>query len=512
MATPTRAQTITLPPPTGGMNFIDPLAAMPETDSPWLLNVDCENQFIKVRNGYQPFCDVGTGSILALGVYGNISNPATYKIYAYVDEAAGVHNIYDITSGTASLAEALDDDDATQVQAINIFGRLAFSVDQDYVQCGRIFDGSTWSDWGFTYSAVAIGGKVVTTFKSRVYIFNGTSMYYGGVSAVSGAMSGLDIASIFEGKGDIAWAAPLTSPGNRPEELYLAIGNQAGEILVYAGDYPADPNWRIIGRFQVSPPANYNSVLAYNNDVYITTITGIVSLRGLFTSQEPEVIYVSHKINPYFNRYFSENFINLFSGGSVFVPELNKIFFLTHLFFDRPGGSLAPYSAAFGTFFVYNVTSKSWSIHRSDEMGALGLMKGAVYYNRSLYIPNLDTVWTLDTTSFADDAAVIPYQIESAWQSFGSINMNKRLLGIEPILKTDFTGSDVTFKATSDFGRKTSQPASVSLLDGYNIPYYSVGVEGTYLQWRLEGNSTVASEDGLELYSIGVIIQPGGVR
>lgn len=518
MATPVRSQPIALPIPTGGLNFVDPLASMPPNDSPWMVNLDCENQSIKVRPGYQVHCDVGTGTILALGTYGNINDPTNYKIYAYVDETSGNHKIYDVTTSTASLVDTLSDNDATKVQAVNIFGRLAFTVDADSADCGRTFDGTTWSSWGFTYDpgggAVPISGKVVTTFKSRVYIFNGTNLYYGALSAISGATTNVDYTTVFSGKAEIAWAGTLSSPGDRPEELYFAFGNFDGEVLVYAGDYPNDPNWRLIGRFKTSSPVNYNSIVPYSNDVYITTTTGVVSLRALFSSSAQSDIYVSYKINPYFTRYFSENFLFIFNGGAVHIPDLNKIFFLARLFFDRDTETYSPndYTSDSGTFFVFNTNSGAWSVHNPVEMGALTAMEPATYYNRSMYIPVSDKVWKLDTTVYKDASASYYYEMESAWNNFGSINANKRLLGVEAVLKTDFDGSNVTYKAASDFGRKVSSAASLSLLDGHNIPYYSVGAEGTYIQYRMEGTSDTLSTDGLELYSVGAIIQPGGVR
>ena len=101
----------------------------------------------------------------------------------------------------------------------------------------------------------------------------------------------------------------------------------------------------------------------------------------------------------------------------------------------------------------------------------------------------------------------IPYSIESAYTNLDNANKNKQVLGFEPNMKTDFTGSAVTMKAAADFGRKVSAASSVALLDGHQIPHYAVGVQGSYLQYRLEGDADQASTDGLEIYAMGAAIK-----
>ena len=62
-------------------------------------------------------------------------------------------------------------------------------------------------------------------------------------------------------------------------------------------------------------------------------------------------------------------------------------------------------------------------------------------------------------------------------------------------------------KGAADFGRRVSDAAVASLQSGYNVPFYGCGVEGAYLQWRIEGTTPDDSNTtGLEVYSVGIAI------
>ena len=74
------------------------------------------------------------------------------------------------------------------------------------------------------------------------------------------------------------------------------------------------------------------------------------------------------------------------------------------------------------------------------------------------------------------------------------------------MIKTDFSGSKMGMQAATDFGRVTSSTSHVTLQDGYQIPLFSVGAKGAFLQYRFDGESDTSSTDGFEIYSVGAII------
>lgn len=523
MSTPRTAVPVPFPVPRG-INRRDALLALPNYDSPWMLNVDCETQFDRVRNGFVIHSTVMTeanGYVLGLGVFGTRGH-TTHKLFAYFqDGIAGINKVFDITTSTESLAFSCADDTADEAYPLRFNARLMFHGEADFLDCDAIYDGSSWAASGFTYSASPIGGRVATSYKGRPYIASGTYLYYPTtVGAVTGALSRVDLASVFDSAGAIAWMSVLSAPGNRPTEAYLCIGNQAGEILIYGGDYPASSTWSLVSKFQTSPPVGFDSIIPYQNDTWILTQSGVVSLRDLFGAGNEAAVNlnVSDEIDDYWGKLLKQasSLFYLVARGisGCYWPEKNKIFILVPGHIDVNG----TYSADIATMFVYNCTTKKWSLYslsgvETDHLG------GMTYFNDGIYFFSRNVVMTLSQTVFKDETynsagsySAYGYALHSAYISIDEVAKGKRVVGFEPICKTDFSKGNLGVKAATDAGRRVSAATYPALQDGYNAPYCSVGAEGSYFQYRLEGEVDTDSTDGLEIYAVTAILEPGGLR
>lgn len=519
MSTPREVQPINLPAPTGGADFLSPLSEMGDVNSPWLENIDVENRSLKVRRGYVRHAEIAAQSaILGIGVYGRKAASSSNKLFAY-SQGAGSNTIYNITTTTPSLDHTAGSGTADEAAPLGAASKLYFLTEADFANCNRYFDGASWNAW-----VGAAGGRIGVSYKNRIYIFSGTTLYYGALDAVTGVGGGgsLDLSTVFEDGGNIAWATVLSSPGERASEIYLAFGTDGGEVLVYAGAYPADATWTLIGRFRAAPPIGYDAIIRYYNDTYIITESGVVSLKDLFQrgSVASNEETASSQIDAYWRTLIKKSTYNFWGGArrgasGCYWPEENKIFILVPGYVDIDGN----YSSSYATMFIMNVITRAWSWHKITNIDLSSTFGGLTYFRNNIYFFVDDTIMTYSPTLYKDEAwdtassyFSYPFAIHGAYNNFGSKNSNKRIHGYEPILKTDFGGSNFGIKAAADFGRQVSNRTDVGLLDGYNIPYYSVGAEGTYLQYRLEGSSDTASTDGLEFFGIGALIQPGGLR
>ena len=517
MAKFTEATPITLGAPVAGIDLKSPLAGMQPNKSPWLLNVNCENQKISVRPGYVVHSTIGSGSeeIYAIGVWGSNAG-GTEKLFAYVNDGSGTHKIYDVSASAESLVETCADDAALVARPFNFAKRLGFVVEQDWAQCSRQYNGTTWDDWGFTYSAAEIGAPVCVSFKGRVYLFSGTNMYYGALLAITGATSLEDLQYVFDDAGSITWAGVLSSPSQRSEEIYLAIGLNTGEILVYGGDYPGSATWGIVGRFRIGPPLGHNSVLSWNNDLLILTRNSIVSLRGLFETGNlaADQDTFSDAIDEYWTKLVTNSNLEIDSTPitGAYWPEQNKLFFLVPGHYSDTG----TYTVGDATMFVRNTITGAWSLHKLDH-DSITRTGGLTYFNNSLYFFTDNKVVKIDKTVFKDEAlnspatySIYDWEVQGAHTTFGVDATNKRLVEIKAHFKTDFSNGVVGVRGVADFGLSISDFATVELVDGYNNKMHSVGVDGDYLQYRVAGSSDTGSTDGLELYSVTAIVKAGG--
>lgn len=524
MPRPHTAPPIPVPLPIRGLNRLDPLSDMDPQYAAWLLNIEPETLFLRGRGDYSIHADLSLVADrgIALAAHGD-------QLFAYVDASTGNHAIYDVTTSTPALDHTTGGTTADEAYEID-FGKASyFFTEADFANAARYFDGSSWNSWGYTDGG-SIGARVGVGHKGRMYIFGGTGgtiMYYGGFGFFTGATTDLDLSPIFNEPGEVRWAKTLASAGDRADEQYLAIGNAVGEILVYAGDNPEAPNWELVGKYKTSPPLFYNCALEYRNDVWIATTTGIVSLRKMmqFGSELTEDISVSTKIDPYWTEHVRNVVTNegsqLSTAASMaFWPEQNKIYVLMRGFTNF----LGTYDATHATMFVYNGFTGAWSPHELATVD--GESVGSVkYFNNALYFLTADKVYVYASDTFNGDEVYDDpgthesylYTVHSAYMAFGTANKYKKIHGIEPIIRSDTDGTDILATLAADFQRRTTGVARANFNlnsaepgnppQRFHFPFYSIGIEGSYLQWRISGSAVTDDPDAMmELYSMGVVI------
>ncbi len=494
--------------PVKGLNVRDPVQLLDENFSPYLENWDPEPQYLKQRFPWKVFCKPESGKLVTgLGVYGA---PGTaYKLFAYVQSTAA-NKIYDITSGTASLGYTAPDKVGDEAEAFNFSGRLGFMIEASGASTeAAVYDGSSWAAMGFTYSGNPIYGRIGTSFKGRVYFFSGTYLYYSTLSAVTGACTRLNLQEIMDSSSTLAWAGRLTSPDRDAAQEYLAFGDSAGGVYVYAGDSPESSTWHIIGRFRTAPPLGYNSILEFANDIWISTQTGVISLRALFTNANKSIdeISPSVNVNPRWGK-LAKQYATFWSYPlrSVYWPEQNKIYC------NMPGylSESEAYTAAYNTVWVHNVTSGGWIPQTTGAFDS-GNCRAMVYFNDNIYIATSDTVMCIDKTNsngwqdrVYTDSANVSYNLPllSAPFDLGKMGVIK---GFEPSISCDWTSwpaGDFGMKAVGDYGVSVSGLTKISAPVGYSRPFFNCGAAGRSFQYRMEGYPGSGGTEGLKLFSM----------
>jgi len=352
-------------------------------------------------------------------------------------------------------------------------------------------------------------------------MFVGQTAYYGALDAVTGATSLVDWQPLFKESGEICWAEILSSPTENSNELLMAVGNAQGEILVFTGDYPDAANWELIATFKVGRVCSYNGVLSYNNDVWVATENGIVSLRKMlyFGDSRQQDISVSALIDDYWSDVVMNvsdgttdgNF--LFNASMAYWPQENKIYVLANGHIDKDGTFTDLGTSA--TLYVYNTISEAWAIQKVPSVDSTGV-SFLTYFKNGMFFSTGNVIMRISPTVYKDEdydgaGTYNSYEteIQSAYNQLGSSFRFKRITGVNVLSNTDFDGGNVGFLTSADFGRKISgngQRSQSILQSGYNNTIYSCGTEGAYLQWRLDGESDTTSTNGYELYAIGMQI------
>ena len=482
----------------------------------WLKNFDPEARFLRVRNAYKIHCIVQDVDVVrALVPFNN------EKLFAYCTKASANSTVYDVTTSTEALDYTTSYANVEVPWATKFNRRLAFIGVNSPATSSAQYNGAadTWGTVGFTYSGSAIAARCGVNFKGRVYLFDDSGyMYYGALGAITGAMSRFAANEIFEDSVKISWCGTITNSQNSSTENFLCFGSEGGEILIYAGDNPEAANWELVGRFKTARPLSSDRpVLAINNDLWLCTEAGLLSIRKLSENGTDvlDLITISGAINPYWSDLLNEGKAvgePPRAGYITYWPEQNKVFVLMNRFIENDGTATGFDEAA--TMLVYNIVSNAWSVHKITEMNSTHWPRSVCYFNNAIYFATGNNIYKMDGSGFRDHVynsivsqAVYDFELESSYINFGSSNKNKKVEGFDLVIRSDFEGGSFGMYAAADFGRKISLISYNSILLGFSNPTFSVGVDGNYTQYRIEGSTTTGTSIGLELFSVGAAIR-----
>ena len=499
------------------MNVRDPLSALPAYDSPYIVNWEIERQYLKPRNAYTIHESLDTGyTVKSLAVHGGDT------LFAYAVKSATTAKVYDVTT-TASEVDAL----GTVLHspaAVKHAGRTYFMLPTSRTPAtnSSYWDGSTWNNWGFTESASSVGGACGVSHKGRFYFADGTDLYFTALGQVTGEVDGVfPLGDVLEEDEDIVWMGVLASPTDRAAEAYLALGNQAGEVLVYGGDFPESSNWELLARFKLPQLAVTGTtgdaiptyVLQDLNDIWVPTKSGIFSIRKLFIhgSSSFEETTVSSKINPqligHLSTFTANNNISFAS-----LPEKGKVYVLIDGWYDL-SGNYAITNNGVSTMYVYDRVTDAWTLHRiiADVNSNVVAFNGSVYFGCDNHILKYDEADYLDE-DIDNPSSTFEYDchLYSSHTNFGSNYKYKHIKTLEPLLQTDFDGSTIKVQVVGDFGRDVSQESSrevitsTSIANGYSSPTYNVGAKGSYLQWRMTVTPTSNLKNRCNLFAVNM--------
>lgn len=530
MAYPQTAPGQVLDIPVGGMNTKDSLTRMDASFSPLMLNVDTDGQKITSRKGFDLFGTIDDDSevVLALGVAGDPSS-TTSSLYAYCQGGDDGNNKLQLANGDGTFSVptsgVFGTGQADEVVPFNYKTYLGFNVEAGVAnEAAKVSSAGVISLMGFTYSGNAFSATASCEYKGRVYHWNGATLYYSSLGAITGACDSVSLTDFFKYS---SYRGPLltvlSSPGERASETYLVVGNLAGEILVYAGDYPASATWNLVGKYKIPPLMDFRAYIEIDNDVWILTSSGIVSLRNLMNSGERAL----NELSPTWNiqRYWTElmSVVPSRLSGSTNVsaaywPEQNKLYVFVPA---RNADPTASATTTYGSILVYDMASKAWTIHLIPDTIMLKTQNvahlthgGIVYFQNNVYFHIGPNVYRYKSTYDGDDkdptrgTTITPIEgdIYSSYNALGDMQARKEVQGWAPLFKSEGMSGLLEFSTSIDVERQITAASKPAFPDGVNSLTVLNGGVGTLFQWRLHFETDDSTSYPLELYSMGVII------
>lgn len=481
----------TLPPPVGGLNFLDPIDNMPQGDARAMLNFFPDNESVKLRKGATEFLTIA-GSNPVTRLYNLPLADGTEKLIA-----AQNNLLSELASGTLAdiTGSTTPTDDKWQGLVFKNRLFLVNGTDAPQVYTGS----STFADAGFTGTGLTASDAInIGAFKGRVYLIekNTASCWYGSTAAITGATTEFDLSDVFHRGGYLVAVGSFSDPtGNTVQDLWMAVSSE-GEVLLYSGSYPGDSAWALVARYHIAKPIGYRCLVPYDSDVLILTRRGLIAVSSLFQGDEIGLSGIARKVNKYIRESAASN-ADLDGWHGVYSADQRKLFLNM------------PLSNSSSEQLVCNVDSGAWCLYNYN----CELPQSFSIFGSDIYYAGFEGGVYKAEDGVTDDGNGIPTDLLWAWNYYGARGNYKRFVDARPLtvgskiqslgikVETDFkltANSTVSImgSSTTAWGSPWGSPwggASVTNFDRYGLGSQghaaALRVYGTFKQVNLEINA-----------------------
>ena len=329
-----RVNSIALPAPVGGINDLNLIAAVPEEDALLLWNCQCveggvqTRPFIATERAIPQPSDVDAR--IPRTVFGTLPREPGDRARLY---AASQQGLYDAADGSRLLSWgdgtahgvvshidfATDANTSVLLMCEERDGvwQRNFTRDAEGNVTGFTIDrpptGTNATDWHYLDTAgqaVAFDVEAVSFIaehKQRIWVVeqDGADAWYLPVSSVSGELRRFRFGAKLPHGGKLLALVSFSWDGGAGPDDYLVAFGSGGDVALYQGSDPSQPDWGSVGSWYVGDiPETTRLAAAYGSDLLFISQYGLLSLRSLLSGQDAATAQAapSAKINNFVRR------------------------------------------------------------------------------------------------------------------------------------------------------------------------------------------------------------------
>lgn len=433
------AQTVQVPAPVGGLNTVVSGLSLPPADCVQAYNLVAAENGLRVRMGEQEHYTglTGTDDALVRSIH---AFKGSDQVRLFSNTSSGIWNTSDTGDGGSPL-----------------FTFASASGNAGYgVSCTVVTDGGhfllyadeenglhRYSEVGGTWAAVSSGtgpGEIdgidpadvvfVTTFKGRVWMVeNGTgSAWYLPVGQVAGTASEFPMGTLFRHGGVLLSLFSWTYDGGSGIDDSLVARSTGGDVLVYQGTDPADPDaFGLRGVWYAGPPpAGRDNASNFGGDMLVLSRQGLVPMSKLVVGiPDARADSLTAKVANLVNVLMTER--GDYRGWQIVQhPEDATLLLLC------PQGV-----GAEEVQLAQSIASKGWFLHRGLRMTCAVAYDGRLYYGTPDGRVCVNTGY-VDGVTLDDPSAYAPIQwsLITAFTDFG-VPVQKQVGIIRPLILSD---------------------------------------------------------------------------
>lgn len=443
------ATTISVPAPSGGLNFRDGMAAMPATDAVLLENWIPDQGGIRCRKGYAEWAinlpgSASVGGILPYfaptnafpgGAFLTTPTAMPGKLFASID--AG---IYDITSSTnaPALAQALSGtanagwtNSTIMSNAAGTFMLVCSEVDGYYT-----YDGAAWVKVTLGGGATQVSVIDPLTFvqviihKRRAWFVrqNSAKAAYLAADALYGAAANFDFGPVFKHGGQLSYLATWTIDAGDGVDDFLVAVSSNGDVAVYKGTDPAAAaTWALVGTWFIGQvPVGRRGSTQFGGDLVLVGADGVYPISYVTRGGADFLVASSKeytsKIKPAIGADIRQSFTE--RGWQMQLHPSERILLV----------NVADFGSSSRKQYAMGTSLNSWCTFSSIPVYSLGFTAGYMFGGtkdgRVLLLFNgyYDAVAYGASSGNAIEGRIIP-----AFSSFGTPAMEKQFLLVRPV-------------------------------------------------------------------------------
>ena len=280
---------INIPSSQGGLNLKDSLDAMEPQYAIQMDNIIPDTNRDVLRNGYVPVLNRAANCLMA-------HNEKGFETLLFASEGS----VYSENSGVATeLGSGFSSNEWQYTSFTNGSGKVNTILTNGIDNVQRIYEDSNALKMEASYTD-ATSLICPCSFKNRMYFAhkNTLKICYGESQAISGALTDLDLGSLFKFGGSIVNIANWTQDAGTGMDDLLCIFTSEGEVAVYSGTSPQETDWNLNGVFRISKPIGINCTCKIGGDLVVITQGGYFPLSEVLSQDRANRCNISDKINP----------------------------------------------------------------------------------------------------------------------------------------------------------------------------------------------------------------------
>jgi len=303
-AFPATVQPMTIPASVGGVNALTAFTAMSPDQAIYLFNSVPSEYGLRLRRGYREWATGVDGDVRTLITFDAQSGDLAEDRLFAVSE----NGIYDVTSfNTTAPVQEVVFNDQSDGAGYGTYVNFTTDSEENLVLYAdernglHYYNGDTgvWSRPTITFPDATTIDDIafIAAHKQRVWLVKqgAADGYYLPVDAIQGEAQKFNFGSIFNHGGTLRGLWSWTIDGGDGVDDFLIAVSGGGDVLVYYGPDPSQPEWSLRGSFFIGqPPIARRIGASYGGDLYILSSYGVTSMRDLLNG----VDYADVKVGP----------------------------------------------------------------------------------------------------------------------------------------------------------------------------------------------------------------------